>query len=167
MCLRLSRADACLIGTPGCSGFAGPGTVIHTSAGALPSTLIPVPRIENLPSLLLFFSGWLLQVEQLNKVSYCRGLVVFLALLLAGAANLMCVSCDPDHNEQTPPLRVDFSFIVRGHSGVHAQRFVPISPASFLPSSEDLISSYQRPGKQSSGQIPSVSYSQVSPPLLC
>ena len=102
------------------------------------------------------------------KVSYCRGLVLLLALLLAGTANLMCVSCDPDHNEQTPPLRVDFSFIVRGHSGVHAQRFVPASPsASFLASSELLIWNDQRLGKQQSSHIPSVSYPQVSPPLLC
>ena len=56
------------------------------------------------------------------KISYARGLVLLLTLILSGTANLMCISFDPDHNAQTPPLRVDFSFVVRGHGRIQVQR---------------------------------------------
>ena len=106
--------------------------------------------------------------SRLIKISYCRGVVLLLALLLACTANLMCISCDPDHNEQTPPLSVDFSFVVRGHSGIHAPRFMPQTPTPSLASSENLIVKYPIFGLQHSYlDIASTPYANVTLPLLC
>jgi hypothetical protein len=106
--------------------------------------------------------------SSLIKVSYCRGLVLLLALLLACTANLMCISCDPDHNEQTPPLHVDFSFVVRGHSGIHAPRFVPQTPTPSFASSENLIAKYPIIVLQHSYlDIAAAPYANITLPLLC
>ena len=42
---------------------------------------------------------------------YFRGVVLGLMLLLAGAANLVCVSYDADNNEDTPPVTVEMNLI--------------------------------------------------------
>jgi hypothetical protein len=105
----------------------------------------------------------------LIKISYARGLVLLLTLMLAGTANLMCISFDPDHNAQTPPLRVDFSFVVRGHGRIQVQRSAPTAPnASSIASAKDLVWNHQRnPLQQTSAEINSAPCPHVTLPLLC
>jgi|SRR5579864_5336346 len=40
-----------------------------------------------------------------------RGAVLGLMLLLAGAANLVCVSYDTDNDEDTPPITVEMNLV--------------------------------------------------------
>lgn len=56
-----------------------------------------------------------------------RGFTIGVTLLLAAAANLMYFSCDADHDKTTPPVIVEFHFVVRAQSGAgfHAS-LVPV-----------------------------------------
>jgi hypothetical protein len=49
----------------------------------------------------------------MSKILYkCfRGAVLGLMLLLAGAANLVCVSYDTDNDEDTPPITVEMNLV--------------------------------------------------------
>lgn len=99
---------------------------------------------------------------------YIRDSVVFVTLLLAAAANLMYCSCDADHDEATPPVIVEFHFVVRARSSLGSQAAV-ILPTALTParipnqalSLKSLTVSARAPlpAEQSSAQ--------VALPLLC
>jgi hypothetical protein len=50
---------------------------------------------------------------------YFRGVVLGLMLLLAGAANLVCVSYDADNDEDTPPVTVEMNLIAPVKKNTH------------------------------------------------
>jgi hypothetical protein len=83
-------------------------------------------------SVAILCGNWYHWAKQLIKNSYFRGTMLVLAVLLTGAANLMCFSCDADHDANTPPLVVEFSFIAGAHGGVHAQRSTA-APVAVIP----------------------------------
>lgn len=97
---------------------------------------------------------------------YTRGLIVFLTLLLAAAANLMYFSCDADHDEATPPVIVEFQFL-RAHNGATTQTaFLPVGltpgqPHAQALSLKSLIGSRGEPLSIEQSSAP------VGLPLLC
>lgn len=50
---------------------------------------------------------------------YFRGAVLGLMLLLAAAANLVCVSYDADNDEDTPPVTVEMNLIAPAGRSTH------------------------------------------------
>ncbi len=88
--------------------------------------LAPEP-VCSLPEVLIFFSA---VGKAVIKISYIRGPMLVLAVLLAGAANLLSVSCDADHDADTPPLVIEFSFVTGAQAGVHAQRSIAAAPVA-------------------------------------
>lgn len=118
--------------------------------------------------LLCFFRPFFTGETFVIATKYIRDSVVFVTLLLAAAANLMYCSCDADHDETTPPVIVEFHFVVRARSSLGSQAAV-ILPTALTParipnqalSLKSLTVSAREPlpAEQSSAQ--------VALPLLC
>jgi hypothetical protein len=64
-----------------------------------------------------------------------RGAVFGLMLLLAGSANLVCLSFDADDNEDTPPVNVELNIVAPCKKAIQAPKLHSVATAS-LHSSE-------------------------------
>jgi hypothetical protein len=51
-----------------------------------------------------------------------RGAVLGMMLLLAGAANLICVAYDADDNDETPPVTVELSVVAPCKKSLHVPK---------------------------------------------
>ena len=51
---------------------------------------------------------------------YFRGLVLGTMVLLAGAANLVCISYDDDGDEDTPPVTIELNVVAPTRRAVHS-----------------------------------------------
>ena len=76
-----------------------------------------------------------------------RGTILGLMLLLAGAANLVCISYDTDGDEDTPPVSVELNIVTpcrksvqvpRPHTNIRSFRLRDEKPAAELLASVEL-----------------------------
>src|SRR5712672_2744589 len=51
-----------------------------------------------------------------------RGAVLGMMLLIAGAANLICVAYDADDNDETPPVTVELSVVAPCKKSLHVPK---------------------------------------------
>ena len=63
-----------------------------------------------------------------------RGAVLGMMILLAGAANLVCVSYDTDDDEDTPPITVEMNLLTPSRKNLHIPK---LQNARFLRHRED------------------------------
>jgi hypothetical protein len=59
-----------------------------------------------------------------------RGAVLGLMLLLAGSANLVCLSFDADDNEDTPPVNVELNIVAPCKKSIQAPKLHSVATAS-------------------------------------
>ena len=59
-----------------------------------------------------------------------RGAVLGLMLLLAGSANLVCLSFDADDNDDTPPVNVELNIVAPCKKAIQAPKLYSVATAS-------------------------------------
>jgi hypothetical protein len=94
---------------------------------------------------------------------YLRGAVFGLMFLLAGSSSCICDSYDADPNDNIPPVRVQFNYVVPGASNVHTVK----DHASVRPAALALYRAGMHTGSAAfSASDSTLAFSPASPQLL-